>query len=398
MKKKDNKAKQEAKAKKQEAKAKKQEAKAKKQAEKKEAKAKKQAAKKEAKAKKQKEQQAAKAKKQEAKAKKQAAKKGKDDGANEGGKRRLNMKVVIPLVILLAAGGAGAFFFLKGGEELQPPTAYVIAEESTIVLDGFLEEGGKIKAITLQQPEGEAEEEEAEKEDEKQEEKAENSENAEPQPVPVDTIALYDYIGVTPAALEQYLDALLAEDQGFVMVDENYNEIEQRPVFAEAAEDAAADDKDAEDNKDDKKDDKEDKEAESAMAAGTILLAREASVEGRLFQVRLTWTAEGECNVEVSCPEAAFPEEPMMNSTGALDYIKGQRPSDLGLPGDSMAQYNIYNQEGSVVLDGRIYRKFIVYELDEVTHTNAYVGEFLMSGDGRTVYKRDENGELQRVK
>ena len=376
----------------------KQEAKAKKQAEKKEAKAKKQAAKKEAKAKKQKEQQVAKAKKQEAKAKKQAAKKGKDDGANEGGKRRLNMKVVIPLVILLAAGGAGAFFFLKGGEELQPPTAYVIAEESTIVLDGFLEEGGKIKAITLQQPEGEAEEEEAEKEDEKQEEKAENSENAEPQPVPVDTIALYDYIGVTPAALEQYLDALLAEDQGFVMVDENYNEIEQRPVFAEAAEDAAADDKDSEDDKDDKKDDKEDKEAESAMAAGTILLAREASVEGRLFQVRLTWTAEGECNVEVSCPEAAFPEEPMMNSTGALDYIKGQRPSDLGLPGDSMAQYNIYNQEGSVVLDGRIYRKFIVYELDEVTHTNAYVGEFLMSGDGRTVYKRDENGELQRVK
>ena len=50
------------------------------------------------------------------------------------------------------------------------------------------------------------------------------------------------------------------------------------------------------------------------------------------------------------------------------------------------------------MLDGRIYRKFIVYELDEVTHTNAYVGEFLMSGDGRTVYKRDENGELQRVK
>lgn len=393
MKKKDNKAKQEAKAKKQEAKAKKQEAKAKKQAEKKEAKAKKQAAKKEAKAKKQKEQQAAKAKKQEAKAKKQAAKKGKDEGSNEGGKRRLNMKVVIPLVILLAAGGAGAFFFLKGGEELQPPTAYVIAEESTIVLDGFLEEGGKIKAITLQQPEGEAEEEEAEKEDDKSEEEAENSENAEPQPVPIDTIALYDYTGVTPAALEQYLDALLAEDQGFVMVDEDYNELEQRPVFAEAA-----DDKDAEDDKDDKKDDKEDKEAEPALAAGTILLAREASVEGRLFQVRLTWTAEGECNVEVSCPEAAFPEEPMMNSTGALDYIKGQRPSDLGLPGESMAQYNIYNQEGSVVLDGQIYRKFIVYELDEVTHTNAYVGEFLISGDGHTVYKRDENGELQRVK
>lgn len=391
MKKKDNKAKQEAKAKKQEAKAKKQ-------AEKKEAKAKKQAAKKEAKAKKQKEQQAAKAKKQEAKAKKQAAKKGKDESANEGGKRRLNMKVVIPLVILLAAGGAGAFFFLKGGEELQPPTAYVIAEESTIVLDGFLEEGGKIKAITLQQPEGEAEEEEEKKEDDKSEDEAENSENAEPKPVPIDTIALYDYTSVTPAALEQYLDALLAEDQGFVMVDEDYNELEQRPVFAEAAEDAAADDKDAEDDKDDKKDDKEDKEAEPALAAGTILLAREASVEGRLFQVRLTWTAEGECNVEVSCPEAAFPEEPMMNSTGALDYIKGQRPSDLGLPGESMAQYNIYNQEGSVVLDGQIYRKFIVYELDEVTHTNAYVGEFLISGDGHTVYKRDENGELQRVK
>ena len=51
-----------------------------------------------------------------------------------------------------------------------------------------------------------------------------------------------------------------------------------------------------------------------------------------------------------------------------------------------------------MLIDGKMYRKYIVYELDEKTNTNAFAGEFLISGDGRTIYKRDENGELQRVK
>lgn len=394
MKKKDNKAKQEAKAKKQEAKAKKQEAKAKKQA-----------AKKEAKAKKQKEKQAAKAKKQEAKAKKQAAKKGKGGGESEGGKRKLNMKVVIPLaLVLLAAVGGGAYFFLNGGEELQPPTAYALGEESTIVLDGFLEEGGKIAAITLQNAEGEEIEAEAEpddkqEDDEKKDDEKDTEGDASAEPLSLDTIALYDYVGVTPAALEQYLDALLAEDEGFVLVDDDYNKLEQRPTFGEEVADSDAE-KDKEDDKD-KKDEKEDKKDEQpavALVEGTALLAREASAEGRLFQLRLTWTAEGACTVEVSCPQAEFAADPMMSSGSSLDYMRAQRPSDLGLPGESMSEYNIYNQEGSMLIDGKMYRKYIVYELDEKTNTNAFAGEFLISGDGRTIYKRDENGELQRVK
>ena len=409
MKKKDDAAKQEAKKKKQQAKAQKQEAKKKKKQAKQEAKAKKKEAKAQknegknkdkqekqaAKAQKKKEQQAAKAKKQESKkaaaAKKKADKQAKaakkDGGEGEQTRRRLNLKVVIPLALVLLAGiAAGVYFFLLrgGAEEIQPPTAYAISEESTIVLDGFLEEGGKISAITLQLPESE----DGEKEDKKDDKKEEDSEeDTEPQLLPIDTVAIYDYVGVTPNALEQYLDALLAEDEGFVLVDEGYKKLETRPVFGELV---AAEDDDA--------------EAETMqLVDGTALLARETSspdAEGRLFQLRLTWTADGNtCSVEVSCPEAAFPAESIVNSSGALSFIKSQRPSDLGLPGESMDEYNIYNQDGVLVIDGRVYRKFIIYEPDEVTGTNSYVGEYLLSGDGRSVFKRDSlTGELQRVK
>lgn len=431
--------KQEAKARKQKAKSKakqeKQAAKNKKKQEKQEAKNKNNQAKNEAKEKKQKDKQAAKAKKQESKkaaaAKKQqakqakAAKKAKTGEDGQQYTRRLNLKVVIPLAVLLVGAAAGAFFFLFGGDDgLTPPTAYAIAEESTIVLDGFLDEDGKLVAVNLQMADGSEipeTEDNKKKEDKKDKDKedAENPENAEetdePALLPIDAVALYDYTGVTPEALEQYLDALLAEDEGFVLVADDYNKLETRPVFAEAvepdAESEEADKEDAEKEKGDKeksdkdKSDKEDDGNEDAetlqMVDGTVLLARETtspSAEGRLFQLRLTWTADGACTVEVSCPVASFPAEPLVNSGGALNYIKSRRPSDLGLPGESMDEYNIYNQDGVLVIDGRVYRKFIVYELNEKTGTNSYVGEYLLSGDGRSIYKRDSlTGVLERV-
>lgn len=389
-------AKQELKARKAEAKNKKKqekkEAQAAKQKDKQAAKAKKQDNKKAAKAKKLESQKAAKAKKMQAKQAK-AAKKGKNDGGEEQTKRKLNMKVVIPLAIVLLAGIAAGvyFFFLRGDEGLTPPTAYAIGEESTIVLDGFLEEGGKLVAVNLQLPEGSEEAKEDTKDDDGEEGMA------EPQILPLDTVAVYEYKGVTPTALDSYLDALLAESEGFVLVDEEYNEQETRPVFAvaESSEEAAeGDEKD--------KDDKEEAESKPVLQDGTALLAREnnaESAEGRLFQLRLTWTADDLCTVEVSCPQAEFPTESLMNSSGALSYIKSQRPSDLGLPGESMDEYNIYNQDGVLVIDGRVYRKFNVYEPDERTGVNAYVGEYLISGDGRSIFKRDSlTGELERVK
>ncbi len=392
MKKKDN-------AKKLEAKAQKLEAKNKKKQEKKEAKSKKKKEKQEAKAKKRQTKQAAAAKKQQAK----AGKKGQAEGAEQQGKRRLNLKVVIPLLLVLAAaGGAGFHFFWPGGEELQPPAAYIIADESTIVLDGFLTEGGKIKSINIQLPEEDGDEP-AEDEPMGDENSADGKdEAAEPQAVPIDATAVYEYTGVTPAALQQYVAALQAEEEGFILVDEEYKKLEEQPDFGGAAADAenqeSAEDKSDDKKSDDKKDAEEGEEL-PPMTDGAILLAREAGAEGRLFQLAISWTAKGESVIAVSCPQAAFPQEPTLTSQGALDYIKAQKPSDLGLPGESMDAYHVYNQEGSVVIDGKIYRKFYVYALDEKTNTNAYVGEYLISSTGNIIYKQDRlTGELEQVK
>lgn len=379
------------KAKKMEAKAQKLEAKNKKKQEKQEAKNKKKKDKQAAKAKKQQAKQAAAAKKQQAK----AGKKGQAEGEAPQGKRRLNLKVVIPLLlVLVAAGAAGAHFFLLGGEELQPPSAYIIADESTIVLDGFLAEGGKIQAINIQLPE-ESGEKPAE-DDKKAEEKAadDNGEPAEPQAVPIDATAVYEYAGVTPEALQQYVAALQAEEEGFILVDEEYKKLEEQPDFGGAAADDEADANTSKKEADDKNADEP-----APMTDGSILLAREASVEGRLFQLAISWTAKGESVIAVSCPQAAFPQEPTLSSQGALDYIKAQKPADLGLPGESMDDYHVYSQDGSVVIDGKIYRKFYVYALDEKTNTNAYVGEYLISSTGHKIYKQDWlTGELEQVK
>lgn len=382
---------------KQEAKARKKEEQIRKKAEKNEEKAKKKKEKAAIKAQKQKAKQEAKTKKQEAKKSKKANKSAKSGkGENEEGKKKLNLKLLIPVLLLLVAGGALAAKFVLGGDkELTPPEAYAIAEESTIVLDSYLEEGGKLVTFTLQEPEAAEGEEPKEDKKDKDEETADEAENAEPQPVDIDAMLLYGYEGVTPAALEQYVTALRADEQGFIIVDENYNEVEELPVFAAPAE--AADEAEADDAE------KEADDAEPAapkLADGTLLLAREANVEGRLFQVRLTWQEEkGACTVEISCPQAAFPEEPMMNTGSAMDYVEQMKPSDLGLPGESMEEYHTYSQGGNVVIDGKVFRKFTVYSIDEVTNTNDFVGVFVMSGNGRTIYRQDqETGELTPVK
>ncbi len=378
---------------KQEAKARKKEEKIRKKAEKNEEKSKKKKEKAAIKAQKQKAKQAAKTKKQEAKKSKKVSKGGKSGKGgksdNGEGKKKLSLKLLIPLLVLLLAGGALAANFVLGGkEELIPPEAYTIAEESTIVLDSYLEEGGKLVAFTLQEPE--PAEGEAPQEEQKDETAADEAENGEPQPVDIDAMLLYDYEGVTPAALEQYVAALQAEEQGFIIVDENYKAVEEPPVFAAPAEEAADDEKAADD-------------AESAapkLTDGTLLLAREASVEGRLFLVRLTWQEEkGACTVEISCPQAAFPQEPMMNTGSAMDYVERMSPADLGLPGESMDEYHTYAQGGNVLIDGKVFRKFTVYSVDEVTNTNEFVGVFVMSGNGRTIYREDqETGELLPIK
>ena len=127
-----------------------------------------------------------------------------------------------------------------------------------------------------------------------------------------------------------------------------------------------------------------------------IILARPGIVEGRVFQVILTW-AEAGCTIEVSRPEGELkepppPEEPHQSQQSTslpdtLSYVQRLNPSQLGLSGASMSEYRVVPMEGMQMLGDTPCRQFNVYHKDE-NGVNAIMGAYLIAGD-HTIYLLD---------
>lgn len=96
-----------------------------------------------------------------------------------------------------------------------------------------------------------------------------------------------------------------------------------------------------------------------------------------------------------STPAQEDPELRMMTVDEALDYFNGLNPQDLGLPGETMEEYQTYPSEKAVPVDGLPCMKLIVYA-DSSAGTNAPEATFLVARDGSAVY-RLENGEVTQL-
>ncbi len=93
--------------------------------------------------------------------------------------------------------------------------------------------------------------------------------------------------------------------------------------------------------------------------------------------------------------ESKAEERHMMTVDETLDFFSALSPSDLGLEGESMKDYNFYPSEKAIPVYGLPSMKIIVYRETEAS-TNEPVGTFLVARDGMAVYRLEE-GEVTQV-
>lgn len=244
------------------------------------------------------------------------------------------------LKCILSAAACLLLLASCGKKELTPPEFYKIGDDQAVTLDACLgaeHEKGKLASITEPAEDASAE------------------------------VYSYQYEELTSlnATLQEYVTRLKAEDQGFVEADSKFIIREETPKDLTTPE-------------------------------GTVILARPGIVEGRVFQVILTWADTG-CTVEVSRPAGELtdpppPEPPKQASQSTtlpdtLAYVESLQPSQLSLPGASMSEYQVVPMEGLLMLEDTPCRQFNIYKQEE-DGANTFMGAYLVTGD-QTLYLLD---------
>lgn len=220
-----------------------------------------------------------------------------------------------------------------GKDAPQAPEMYAIGEDHAAPLDGVLQEDGGSLA-EIQEP----------------------SEDASSGTEPV-YVYRYEKIAEVSKTVKAYAEVLAADEQGFRVLDEASEVTELPELFP---------------------------------TEGTLRLAKQSSVEKHIFAVDLTWKAE-ECSVTVSQPQGKItePVEPMTMSE-AIHYFEQLHPTDVGLAGEKMSDYQIFPVDGIVFVDNRACIKFSVYNTTDPQLTGQVQGIYLMTGDKKHLYRLNQ--------
>ena len=284
----------------------------------------------------------------------------------EGKKKKKGKKklLLIPIALVLVAAVAAVILLvlprfginLLGEKEPEQQVeekipkkgveAYTVGEDTVASLDTVLEEGeGELLALRTTPEKSKAEEEGR-------------------------LTYIYEVNG--PAAIvNRYLDLVLGEELGFSLADENYVIQEERPELVDEE--------------------------------GALMVAKASVVEGKVFQLAIGWSQENDMlAVRVSTPEAQLrmpekEEQPKPASLSEqLDTIQTMHPSELGLEGRSMDQYEVLSTAGFVKVDDILCRRFTIYEKTGDDKRGDIVKIVYFSGDQQHMFQQetDENGKL----
>ncbi|MCI9171029.1 MAG: hypothetical protein HFF42_08920 [Lawsonibacter sp.] len=278
------------------------------------------------------------------------------------GKKKL---LLIPVALILVAAVAAAVILLilprfginlLGDKEQEPQIeepipkkgveAYTVGEDTVASLDTILEEGeGELLALRTTPEQSKAEEEGRH-------------------------TYIYEVNG-NAAIVNRYLDLVLSGEVGFSLVDENYVIQEERPELVDEE--------------------------------GALMVAKASAVEGKVFQMAIGWSLENNMlAVRISVPEAQLrkpekvePPKPASLSE-QLDTIQTMHPSELGLSGRSMDQYEVLSTTGFVKVDDILCRRFTIYEKTGDDKRGDIVKVVYFSGDQQHMFQQetDENGKL----
>lgn len=312
------------------------------------------------------------------------------EGAAAAPKKKSKKKLLmIAAPVLAVAVGAGVYFFvLRGGgdeEEEGPPEPIAIPveyvfpvseeiEEHIIALPVWGEEVLVYREELVPEPPAEPEagesddavtlsdKDEAESGEEGEEGGDKGGEPAGYYPPDEDAFIkiLYRYEGLqSPADLISAYTALMTtQDAGFSTVDETLLRIDPPEEFG---------------------------------ARGTVLLARNGT-EGEVQSLLLSWGGT-DCSVTLDMPEGRV-HDPKPETSGGiagqprrgLSDLEAMRPSQLGLPGDSMEAYELMPQEGSVRIAGSVCARVNIYDRG----SGQIAGSYFLSNDGK-LYKLEED-------
>lgn len=302
------------------------------------------------------------AKTAEKKAKKQAKQQAKQNSkknaasAAQQAPEKGRKKFLIPVILIaILAIGAGAFFFLrKGGdstkkedtppEPIDAPVTYQVGDASLPALPVW----GRNTLVYL-------------------EDKPEDAPKTE---------ATYRYEGFQnpQEIMSAYINLLTLDDVGFDSVDDSL-------VRQEEALDLES-------------------------QTGNVHLAHTLP-EDMVLDLHLSWT-EKNCLVKIDAIEGKITNPPEeinsaygnapMSLTEALDRVKSLDPAKLGLPGQSMDEYEIYSEMGSVLIGGTPCIRLNVYHNSQENGTNENVGNLFISSDGQHLYRLNiESNTVQEL-
>ena len=301
-------------------------------------------------------------------------------------KKKKKLIIIIAVVLVLAAVAAVVLLRMKGkdddGEGENPivpaPIEYRLDKETSVVA---LPVGTSIE-VREEKPEKEDKKAEDEEESASSEDAESASTDEEREEGPAITVSVtYHYKGFSGhiERIKNYCDLLMAEDFGFVPVDEKVMKT-KLPSFEKLAGTACL-----------------------VRPVGAENASEESSDEGgeseSLFMIQLQWNVDdfsvtvGEIEGGIVAPPAPKP----MTLTEAVDYFHTLIPSVLGLEGETMDNYQVLALDGAVLVGTTPCLRMNVYKKDEKTGTNGIAGQYLFSNTGRELYWVGLNGEITQV-
>lgn len=176
--------------------------------------------------------------------------------------------------------------------------------------------------------------------------------------VTVETVYTYTGLSSSGGDVKSYVSLMTGDTNGFSVVDKDFV-ISDEPEYDDA---------------------------------GKVLLAKAAkageddSAGSQLMLVDISW-AEDSCVIVTRQAEGTIsqPPEPI-TMREAQQKLESMSPAELGLEGESMDQYEVFTFDGAVVVDGRACVRMNVYNFEQ---SNEFMGCYLMSLDGRHLYKMD---------